>query len=223
MVKTSSRLYPSPRPAIMFAVLICAICGCNESGPKQSDPSRLEKIVAPKLKNGASESVVKEFNDYLASYPNDALAWTILGHTHSELDQDEEALKCYDRAIEIEPEQFQAITGKGILYRKLGEYDKAMSAYQRAIEIEPDYAEAYSSMAVIAVKQNQDQKAVEYGLKSYSLDKKNPVVAANLCLAYHYAGDIPNRDKFYEIARSLNYENLDSLEQIFSGELTVKD
>ena len=63
----------------------------------------------------------------------------------------------------------------------------------------------------------------KYAKKAYDLDKGAPRIAANLAVAYHYVGDMENRDRFTRIAEQLGYDKVDTLEQIYSGELTLRD
>ncbi len=98
-----------------------------------------------------------------------------------------------------------------------------MDAYEKTVQIDPNYADAFSSMSIIALKRNEDEKALEYAQKGYELDKANPVIAANLAVAYHYKGDRKNRDKFTKIAKQLGYKDLDSLQKIYSGNLTLRE
>jgi tetratricopeptide (TPR) repeat protein len=160
---------------------------------------------------------------YLEAHPSDAVAWTILGHVYEGLDEDAEAERAYLKAIEHNAKSYEAYTGLGVLARKQQDYDRALDYYNQAIAINPDYAQAYSSMAVIELKRYQDQRALELAEKAYSLDQEDPVVAANLAVAYHYNGRIADRDRMHEECRKLGYDNIESLGQIFSGELTIRD
>jgi hypothetical protein len=78
-------------------------------------------------------------------------------------------------------------------------------------------------MTTIALKQKQDKKALEFAKKGYELDKTDPVIAANLAIAYHYNNDKVNRDKLTQTAKELGYAKVDTLLKIYSGELTVRD
>ncbi len=73
------------------------------------------------------------------------------------------------------------------------------------------------------MKRREFEKAVEVGLKSYNLDRRNGVIAANLSVAYHYVENFKLRDKFFEIAKQNGYKNPDALQEIFSGEYTILD
>jgi tetratricopeptide (TPR) repeat protein len=147
---------------------------------------------------------------------------TILGHAHEDLDQDDKARAAYDRALAINPRRFEALNGLGILHRKRGDDDAAMRTYRRVLAIEPGYAQAYSSMTVVALRLHRDAEALEYARKGYELDTTDPATAANLAVAYHYSGDVANRDRLTAIALQLGYRKGDRLRQIYDGTLTVR-
>jgi tetratricopeptide (TPR) repeat protein len=47
-----------------------------------------------------------------------------------------EAIECYDKALEIDPNYMDALSGKGSAFNKLGRYDEAIKSYDRVIEID---------------------------------------------------------------------------------------
>jgi len=138
-----------------------------------------------------------------------------------DLDDLPSARNAFETALKIDPNLVKAITGQGILMRKQGQYDQSLAMYQRALEIDPNYAQAYSSMVAIEIIRKNYAKAVQYGEQSYRLDNTDPVIAANLIIAYHYLGDVANRDKFKNIAAQLNYKSMDSLQQIIDSDVEI--
>jgi Tfp pilus assembly protein PilF len=168
-------------------------------------------------------AAVARLERHLDARPRDALAWTILGHAHEDLDQDDRALSAYQRALSLDPDLVQALTGMGILHRKRREYDEALRFYERAVALDPTYAEAYSSMAVVALKLEDDARALEYATKARALSPGDPVIAANLAVTYHYNGRHAARDSMARVAERLGYRNVDAMREIFSGERTVRD
>jgi len=199
-------------------LLLLCIAGCDNGGNR----AQLDRI-AEVYDRGDTKTAIRQLDAYLKKYPRDDLAWTILGNAHEDEDNDEKAQSAYDKALDINPKRFEAITGLGVLHRKRGDYDAAMQAYQRALQIDPNYAQAYSSMTVIALKRQQDAQALEYASKGYELDNTDAVIAANLAVAYHYNGDFANRDKLTEIAENLGYARVDTLQQIYDGEISIRD
>jgi tetratricopeptide (TPR) repeat protein len=161
--------------------------------------------------------------DYVQSTPKDATAWIILGNVHRDLDEDDEAEKAYMKALELNPLAYQAHTGLGAVNRKRGFYDLAINFYELALQANPRYAQAYSSMAHVELKRGRDAQALQYALKGYELDKKDPVVAANLAVAYHYNNRFAERDRMFQVCQKMGYRSLDGLQRIFRGETSVRD
>lgn len=208
---------------IALALIVVALTlACADPAPPSDDRERLN-VIAEAYGRGDLDTAIPQLREYLADYPKDDLAWTILGNAYEDGDRLDEARAAYDLALEIDPERFEAITGTGILHRKRGEYEQAMAAYRRALEIDPTYAQAYSSMTVIALKQERDREAVEYAEKGWELDPEDPAIAANLAVAYHYVGDTEGRDRMTAEAERLGYTKVDVLRGIYAGELTVRD
>jgi len=66
-----------------------------------------------------------------------------LGNIYLNLSKNKEALKAYDKAIEIKPDFAEAWYNKGVALAKLGRYNEALKAYDKAIKIKPDYSKAW--------------------------------------------------------------------------------
>jgi len=160
------------------------------------------------------EAYVKEEND-------NELAWTILGHIHEGMDEDSLATVAYHKALAVNPKMVEAITGMGIISRKNEEYEQAAAYYNKALGIDPSYAQAYSSLVTIHILDEKYDEAAKVGLKAFHLDPSDPVIAANLSVAYHYADNVVERNKFFEVAKKLQYHNLEGLQSIFDKELTI--
>lgn len=172
---------------------------------------------------GDAKTASAQLKNYLKTHEGDDLAWTILGHAHKDLDNDQAAEAAYLKALKINPKRIEAITGMGILSRRKGNYDAAMDYYQKAVSLDPQYAQAYSSMVVIALKQEKDKDALAYARKAFDLDDEDPVIIANLAMAYHYNGMTKERDKMTKKAIKAGYRGGDKLEKIYSGEFTIRD
>lgn len=198
--------------------LTLALSACGHASGNQRELGPIAKV----YQAGDAQGAVPKLRAYLDRYPQDDLAWTILGHAHEDLNQDDKARTAYQRALSINPRRLQAVCGLGILHRKRGDDEAAMQAYRRALAIDPRYAQAYSSMTVVAIRLHRDAEALGYARKGYELDTADPVTAANLAVAYHYNGDTANRDRLTKIALDLGYRKGDTLRQIYDGTLSVR-
>ena len=204
--------------SIHILILTLFIFGCSDI----KDQTRILEIDT-KYKNGQLDEAKSDLELLLTESPENETAWTLLGHILSDQDLDDEAKEAYLKALDIDSKTVEAITGMGILSRRAGNYDKAAEYYYKAIELDPEYAQAYSSLVVIHLKQKDFESAVDVGKKGYALDKEDPIIASNLAVAYHYYGDSINGQKYYNIAAKIGYQNLESLDKIFSGEFTIFD
>ncbi len=88
----------------------------------------------------------------LVDLPNDRVpaseAWVNKGVALLESGRSREALKCFDRALELKPDDAVAWSNKGAALRKLGRPQEALECYDRAIGLNPDYAMAWSNKGV---------------------------------------------------------------------------
>lgn len=82
------------------------------------------------------------------------------GYSLSNLGKPQEAIVCYDRALEINPEDAKTWLNKGIALGTLGKPQEAIACYDRALEIDPKYVNAWYNKALAEDKLGQKQDAV---------------------------------------------------------------
>ncbi|MEG3057263.1 MAG: tetratricopeptide repeat protein [Methanoculleus sp.] len=70
------------------------------------------------------------------------------GNLLDDLDRYDEAIRCYDRALEIDPEYAIAWNNKGAALANLGRYDEAIQCYDHMLEIGPEYAGAWNNKGI---------------------------------------------------------------------------
>jgi len=205
--------------ATVISILFLGIVlfGCSKS----EDTKKLISI-DHKMNSGQYDYVIQESEKYVQNYPNSFKGWNLLGWAYLKTDQLQKAEQCFNKAININDKCDNAYVGKGVLYRKMGKLDKARQSYLKATSLVPDNAEAFSSLLVIELMDGNDKKAVEYGEKAWALRKNLPSIPANLTIAYHYLGDLKERDKFYKHAKDLGYHNLQAIEDIINGKSSIR-
>jgi Tfp pilus assembly protein PilF len=202
----------------IFVTLLAVACG--QSGPAGT---KSLNAIASIYEDGDAKTAATELRKFVERNPRHDLAWTILGHAHKDLGDDRQAADSYRRALSINPKRVEAITGMGILARRRGDDEEALRYYRQAVEIDPRYAQAYSSMTVISLRHSRDAEALEYAEKAWSLDQRDPAIAANLAAAYHYNGMTSRRDEMTERAKKLGYRKIETLQEIYRGEKTLRE
>ena len=76
---------------------------------------------------------------------NDVWGWRNKASALYFLGKYDEAIKCYDRAITIDPNNPVLWNNKGLALYNLGKFDEAILSYEHAITIDPSDADAWNS------------------------------------------------------------------------------
>jgi len=119
--------------------------------------------------------------------------WFEKGVDLAKLKRYEEAIKAYEKAIEINPKDDKAWYNKGFYLTKLKRYEEAIGAYEKAIEINPKEALGYSNMGELFFKVGN--------LEDASKNAKNALkINENLASALSLQGRIDIEEKNYDAA-----------------------
>ncbi len=81
--------------------------------------------------------------------------WALKGEYHK-------AIECYDKAIELKPDDAGAYNNKGIALYGLGNYQQAIECYDKAIALKPDDASAYYNKGNALYGLGNYQQAIEW-------------------------------------------------------------
>ena len=100
--------------------------------------------------------------------------WLERGHNQMNSGNYDEAIKCFDQALVIDPKNAIAWNNKGASLSNSGKHEEAIKCFDIALAIDPNYASARYNRASSNVKQGDlenglsDLKnAVEMGKKAY--------------------------------------------------------
>ncbi|MFC2011271.1 tetratricopeptide repeat protein [Chloroflexota bacterium] len=119
--------------------------------------------------------------------------WFEKGFALGGQDKYEEALKAYNKAIELDPQYVLAWNNKGNTLGELGRHEEALEAYNKAIEIDPKDALAWNNRGVTLYKLEKYQEALEAYNKAIEID---PLYAK----AWYNKGNILYKLKKYQEA-----------------------
>lgn len=90
-----------------------------------------------------------------------AADYHIKGRILHQQGQFEDAIKCFDRAIEINPKSSRVHNDRGLSYRELGNLDKAIYDFGRAIELWIGFADAYYNRGTAYFEQEKYDQALK--------------------------------------------------------------
>ena len=84
-----------------------------------------------------------------------------------------EALDCYTKAIEIDPNDPILYSNRSAMHLNLGEYDQSINDAEKAISLKPDYAKAYLRKGKALEGQQRLQEALDTYKLGLEKDKTN--------------------------------------------------
>ncbi|UCD92800.1 MAG: tetratricopeptide repeat protein [Methanobacteriota archaeon] len=84
--------------------------------------------------------------DKALTYDKRSEFWDCKGVLHMGLDEKLEAISCFTKAIEIDPENAEAWTNRGTVMKEMNKLGEALTCFQNALNICPDFEEAKSSL-----------------------------------------------------------------------------
>jgi curved DNA-binding protein CbpA len=104
---------------------------------------------------------------------NDVWGWRNKGGALYALGKYDEAIECYDKAIEIDPGSPVVWNNKGLALNSLGKYDEAIASYDKAIEIDPDDADVWNNkgLALNSLGNNDEAKKCHDRSKELEYDR----------------------------------------------------
>jgi tetratricopeptide (TPR) repeat protein len=82
------------------------------------------------------------------------------GIENSQAGRYDQALKAFDQALKLKPNDPALITYKGIVYYAKGNNGQAMKLFEEAIKLNPNFGRAYYQRAMILEKQEKFDQAV---------------------------------------------------------------
>jgi tetratricopeptide (TPR) repeat protein len=90
-----------------------------------------------------------------------AKVWNNRGTALGQVGKYQKAIECFDKAIEINPEDADAWYNRGEALGQVGKYQKAIECFDKAIEINPNYINALNSKGTALHYLDEYQKAIE--------------------------------------------------------------
>ncbi len=104
--------------------------------------------------------------------------WYVKGHLLLEQEKYQEAIKCYNNAISIDPSFQEALNDLGVCFDNLNLLNEALEIFDKIIEINPSYKLAFYNKGAVFIKLKKFNKTNTIINKLFELD-------ANYARAYY--------------------------------------
>ena len=122
----------------------------------------------------------------------------------------DEALRDFDRAIELNASDANAHLGRGTLLTRIGQHAAALKELTRAIEIDPRYAEAYAKRCFVSMMLDQPPRAVVDCERAVALDPRHRDAHTNLGVVYAALARYQDAEASYQRALAIEPANGDA-------------
>lgn len=114
----------------------------------------------------------RELEARATSNPDDPQAALDLANLLYDMQNWEEAVTWYERALALQPKNTNARTDMATAYFNLNRYEEAIAAYKRALETEPDKPQALYGLALALLHGQQDRDGARRAFEQ--LRRTNP-------------------------------------------------
>ena len=91
------------------------------------------------------------------------------GTTLGKLGKHDEAIKCFDKAIKLNPNYEKAWNNKGVALDNLGKHDEAIKCYDKAIKLNPNDEDAWYNKGLALDKLGKDKEAIKSLIQAFVL------------------------------------------------------
>ena len=103
---------------------------------------------------------------------------------------EEEAIKYYKRAIELDEEIADVFYNLANAQYLLKDVDEAIKNYKKALDLNPKKVECFYNIGNSYCNKNDYQQAIQFYLKAIGLDPLHDPAFYNLGYAYHRTGQL---------------------------------
>ncbi|MBR5130260.1 MAG: tetratricopeptide repeat protein [Alphaproteobacteria bacterium] len=123
------------------------------------------------------------------------------------LGQDEEALRMYLSATDMNTYYADAFANQGNIYLKRGQHDLAEDAYKRALALDNKFFMAHHNLATLLYRQGRKYEALDHYQEAVIIDSKNMSAVYNLGIIQEDVGEFSEAAGLYFNALVGSFEN----------------
>src|SRR5689334_5614515 len=128
------------------------------------------------------------------------VTWCNLGNAYLGLERIDEAVRCYERALESNPASALACHRLGIALLQVGQFREAETAARRAVELAPEHVESWINLGDVLQAQDRYDDALAAYERGLALNPAIPEILNNMAIAHKHKGSIENALRYFERA-----------------------
>ena len=188
----------------------------NEKNKNVSDAERLLVELDNAFLTGDADKRMSIVKNMVEKYPDVARSHVMLGNAYGALNDPMNARKCYEKAVELNPNWnlgFSSLAGSYI-FEEPKDLAKAEEYTKKIVELHPNESRSHISLGDVYRAQQNFDKALASYVKAGELNPNDPVAFSKAGHANTYLGN-------YDAARK-DFEKSGTLSDFPAGELNFK-
>lgn len=232
-----ARTFWRPVHGLLFFLALLALAGCagthapasgttsatmGEPYTESDEPEARRRarirteLASAYLGEGKVEFALDEIKQAQAADPNYSPAYTVRGVIHLQMQDRAGAMSNFQRAIQLNPRDADALHNLGFLHCDAGQFAQAQPLFERALQV-PGYARVgntWLAQGVCQARAGQLEPAERSLSRALEYDAGNPITIYNLAAVLLKRGEA-QRAQFH--ARRLNNSELANAESLWLG------
>ena len=165
------------------------------------------------LSDGEFEKVLLHIKELEQKFPNSLNLFNISGVANSSLENFEEAISVYNKAIIIDPNLPQIHNNLGDVYRKKSDLEKAIIHFKNSLKLNPDYAQGNYNLALSYFQKKSYNEAIFYYKEAIRCSPNYYDAYYNLAVTFLTIGDMPSSIEYFDKCIKIDPNNEEALAQ----------
>ncbi|MBM4137690.1 MAG: tetratricopeptide repeat protein [Nitrospira sp.] len=141
---------------------------------------------------------------------SDAYAYFYLGNALKNKKQFDEAITCYQRALQMNPQLIEAYHNLAWIFQEKNQTDEAITYYQKALNLNPALADAYYNLGTIFQDRKQFDDAITFYQKALEIDPTLADAYYNLGILFQQRKQFDKAIEFHQKALQFNCDLIDA-------------
>jgi tetratricopeptide (TPR) repeat protein len=165
---------------------------------KKEDEYRLQELA------NWAEAALNEYKRLLQQTPSDARLWFHIGVAHTNIGENDEALRAYDRSLSIEPSNSPCSLSRAALLGVLGRLDEGVAVVNELLERAPANEFALLQRGVLLNKKGEKNQALDCFNRALEINSHLENAWFNKAVILDDLGRHEEAFQCYELAREAN-------------------